>query len=147
MHESLVVKFKKIHPDALAPEYKTAGAAGFDLALVEDVVIPPRSLAKTGTGIVVQVPPGYFLLVGSRSSNTTKKGITLANGIGVIDSDYRGPTDQIWLVIENITDVEVRLAKGDRVAQGMVIPCPKVTLEEITGEVDAADRGGFGSTG
>lgn len=147
MHESLLVKFKKIHPDALAPEYKTAGAAGFDIAIVEDLVVPPRSIVKSGTGLVVQIPDGHFLLIGSRSSNTTKKGITLANGIGVLDSDYRGPTDQIWLVIENITDVEVRLAKGDRVAQGMVIPCPKVTLEEITGEVDAADRGGFGSTG
>ncbi len=147
MENPLLVRYKKIHPDALAPEYKTAGAAGFDIALVEDLVIPPRSMVKSGTGLVVQVPEGYFLLIASRSSNTTKKGITLANGIGVLDSDYRGPTDQIWLVIENVTDAEVRLTKGDRVAQGIVIPCPAVALEEIAGAIDAVDRGGFGSTG
>ena len=89
--------FQKIHPDAVTPEYKTAGAAGFDLALVDDATIPPRSFVKAHTGIIVQVPDGHFLLIASRGSNPGKKGITLANSIGVLDWDYRGPNDEVML--------------------------------------------------
>lgn len=147
MNNTLTVRFKKIHTDAVTPEYKTAGAAGFDLALVDDVTIPPRSFVKAHTGIIVQVPDGHFLLIASRGSNPGKKGITLANSIGVLDWDYRGPNDEVMLCLENITDAEVHLSKGDRVAQGLVLPVPTVTLEEITGEIIEADRGGFGTTG
>lgn len=147
MHASLIVKFKKVHPDAVAPEYKTVGAAGFDLAIVEDVVIPPRTFVKARTGLVVQIPAGYFLMIASRGSNPGKKGIALANSIGVLDADFCGPTDEMMLFLENITDTEVRLAKGDRVAQGVVLPAPQAAIEEITGDITDADRGGFGSTG
>lgn len=147
MTEPLVVRYKKIHPDAITPEYKTAGAAAFDLAIIEDATIAPRSLVKARTGLVVQIPPGYFLMIASRSSNPFKKGIALGNSIGVIDSDYRGPNDELQLIIQNITDAEVQLSKGDRVAQGVVLPCPVVSLEEIIGDITTENRGGFGSTG
>lgn len=143
----LTLRFKKIHPDAVTPEYKTAGAAAFDLGIIEDASIPARSIVKVRTGLVVQIPEHHVLLIASRSSNAPKKGVSMANGIGVIDSDYRGPNDEIHLVIQNITDAEVHLSKGDRVAQGLVLPVPAVTLEEITGEIIEADRGGFGTTG
>lgn len=147
MHDPLVIRFKKVHPNAVAPEYKTAGAAAFDFGLMDDVVIPPRSFLRVPTGLVIQIPERHVLLIVSRSSNPEKKGITMANGVGVIDSDYRGPNDTISLLLENITDTEVRLAAGDRVAQGMFVPVPTVRFEEIIGEIDAQDRGGFGSTG
>lgn len=147
MQEMLTVRYKKVHPNAVAPEYKTVGAAAFDFALVEDVVIPPRSFVKVRTGLVIQTPPQHVLLIVSRSSNPAKKGIDLANSVGVIDSDYRGPNDEIFLVIENLTDSEVRLAANDRIAQGMIVPVPTVQLAEITGEIAEADRGGHGSTG
>lgn len=147
MSSSLLIRFKKVHPNAVAPEYKTAGAAAFDFALVEDVAIPPRNFVKARTGLVIQVPERHVLLVVSRSSNPGKKGIDMANSVGVIDSDYRGPTDEIFLMLENITDNVVHLPAGDRVAQGMIIPVPTVQLEEIVGEITVADRGGFGTTG
>lgn len=147
MPEPLIVRFKKVHPDAVSPEYKTPGAAAFDLALVESVVIPPRSFAKARTGLVIKVPEGHFLLIASRSSNPGKKGVDLANSVGIIDRDYFGPADEVFLMMENITDNEVCLAAGDRVAQGVILPNPKVLMEEITGDVDGENRGGFGSTG
>ncbi len=143
----MIINFKKLHPAALLPAYQTAGAAGFDLALIEDLEIPPRSIVKTSTGLVVQIPAGYFLLLASRSSNTTKKGITLANGVGVLDSDYCGPADAINLVLQNITDSPVSLKAGDRVAQGVVIPTPQVTFHELTADIALPNRGGFGTTG
>lgn len=147
MQESIVVRYKKIHPDAVTPEYKTGGAVAFDLGLIEDVTIPPRSFVKTPTGLVITVPVGHFLAVASRSSNPGKKGIDLANSIGIFDNDYCGPTDEVMLMLENITDAEVRLAKGDRVAQGVILPIPKVELREITEDISEDDRGGFGTTG
>lgn len=147
MVESLLIRYKKVDQRAVAPEYKTAGAAAFDFGLMDDVVIPPRSFVRVPTGLVIQVPERHALLIVSRSSNPEKKGIDLANSVGVIDSDYRGPNDTISLLLENITDTEVRLAAGERVAQGMFVPVPAVQFEEIIGEIDAQDRGGFGSTG
>lgn len=147
MPEPLVVRFKKVHPDAVSPEYKTVGAAGFDIGLVEDVTIPPRTFVKVRTGLVIQVPDGHFLLIASRGSNPSKKGIDLANSVGILDWDFRGPTDEMMLFLENITDVEVRFAKGDRVAQGLILPVPPVVMEEITEEFGGESRGGFGSTG
>lgn len=147
MTDPLIVRYKKLHPDAVAPEYKTPGAAAFDFGLVEDVAIPPRSFVKVRTGLVIQAPQHHVLLIVSRSSNPGKKGIDLANSVGVIDSDYRGPNDEIFLVLENITDSEVRFTAGERVAQGMIVPVPRVQLEAIAGEITEADRGGFGSTG
>ncbi len=147
MNESLVVKFKKILPNAVIPEYKTKGAAGFDLALAKDVVIAPRSIVMAHTGLVVQIPEGYFLMIASRSSSPVKKGVNLANSIGVLDSDYCGPNDEVLLLLQNVTDHEVHLSSGDRVAQGVVLPAPQVAFQEIDGDVLAVDRGGLGSTG
>lgn len=147
MLDPLVVRFKKVHPDAVSPEYKTAGAAGFDIALVEDVVIPPRTFVKARTGLVIQVPDGHFLLIASRGSNPGKKGIDLANSVGILDWDFRGPTDEMMLFLENITDLEAHFTKGDRVAQGLILPVPPVVMEEINDVIAEPDRGGFGSTG
>lgn len=143
----MLISYKKTHPAALTPAFQTAGAAGFDLAIVEDLTIPARGFLKASTGLIIQVPTGYFLLITSRSSNSLKKGIALANGVGIIDSDYRGPNDVIGLIIENITDAPVSLKAGDRVAQGLVLPVPAVTFAEITNDITTNDRGGFGSTG
>lgn len=147
MHEPITVGYKKVHPNAVTPEYKTSGSVAFDFGLIDDVVIAPRSFAKVRTGLVIVVPDGHFLAIVSRSSNPVKKGIDLANSIGVIDTDYCGPEDEIFLVIENITDTDVRLAAGDRIAQGIILPVPRVTLTEVTGELTGKNRGGHGSTG
>jgi dUTP pyrophosphatase len=140
------IQFATTHPDAQIPAYKTAGAAGFDLSLVEDVTIAPRTFVKARTGLVIGVPDGHVLIVASRSSNPVKKGITLANSIGVLDSDYCGPEDELFLLLENITDETVELKKGDRVAQGMILPVPSVTFTQVE-RMAGKNRGGFGTTG
>lgn len=126
--------------------YGTDEAAGFDLAAAHDLTIPPRQIALVRTGLVIEVPSGHFLAIFARSSTPLKRGLMVANGVGVIDPDYSGPTDEIMIQVINVTDLDVRISRGDRLAQGIVLPSPHVTWEEVEGIRDSA-RGGFGSTG
>jgi len=98
------------------------------------------------TGLVIEVPTGMFLGVFARSSTPLKRGLMVANGVGVVDSDYCGPNDEIKVPVINVTNQPVRLSAGDRLAQGILLPAPRVQWEEV-GEVVAASRGGFGSSG
>ena len=108
--------------------------------------IPPRSIRLVGTGLVIAVPEGHFLGIFARSSTPLKRGLMVANGVGVIDADYCGPDDEIKIQVLNITDAPVMVARGDRLAQGIVLPCPKIEWEEVS-EMTVPTRGGFGSTG
>jgi dUTP pyrophosphatase len=128
------------------PSYQTAGAAGFDLAARAEVSIAPGAIVLIPTGLVVEVPPGHFLGIFARSSTPLKKGLIVANGVGVLDSDYCGPTDELKIQVMNVTDRAVTVLKGDRIAQGIVMPYVRVDIDEGTGAT-AASRGGFGSTG
>jgi len=144
--KKIKVVFKLTHPEATAPKYHSTGAAAFDFAVVEDVEIPARGLAKVRTGLVIKVPEEHVLFVSARSSSPGKKGITLANGIGIIDSDYCGPADEIFLSLLNLRDEPVQLTKGDRVAQGTILPILRPEFKQVAEMVDE-NRGGFGSTG
>jgi dUTP pyrophosphatase len=99
-----------------------------------------------GTGLVIEVPTGYFLGIFARSSTPLKRGLLVANGVGVIDPDYSGPTDEIKIQLLNIGENPVEVRRGDRLAQGILLPAPRVTWDEVT-ELRSAVRGGFGSTG
>ena len=125
--------------------YETPGAAGFDLAAAEDVDVPPRQIRLIGTGLVIKVPEGYFLAIFARSSTPLKRGLMVANGVGVIDSDYCGATDEVKIQVINVTDQPVSVRRGDRIAQGIVLPAPRAQFVE--GNAADASRGGFGSTG
>jgi dUTP pyrophosphatase len=92
------------------------------------------------------VPSGYFLGIFARSSTPLKRGLVVANGVGVIDADYCGPDDEVRVQVLNITDAPVRIARGDRLAQAIVLPAPHVEWEEVD-DLGAPTRGGFGSTG
>ena len=140
------LKIKRLQPAVGLPETATSGAAGFDLAAAADVEVPPRSIRLVGTGLVIAVPAGHFLGIFARSSTPLKKGLMVANGVGIIDSDYCGPADEIKIQVLNITDAPVKVARGDRLAQGIVLPCPRVEWEEVEA-MTVPTRGGFGSTG
>ena len=140
------LKIKRLQPAVSLPEPATGGAAGFDLAAAADVEIPPRSIRLVGTGLVIAVPDGHFLGIFARSSTPFKRGLMVANGVGIIDSDYCGPDDEIKIQVLNITDAPVKVARGDRLAQGIVLPSPRVEWEEVD-EMTVPTRGGFGSTG
>jgi dUTP pyrophosphatase len=92
------------------------------------------------------VPDGHFLAVIARSSTPLRRGLIVANAVGVIDPDYCGPVDEVKIQVLNITTDTVRVQRGDRIAQGLVLAAPRIEWEEVT-EVSAASRGGFGSTG
>lgn len=125
--------------------YSTPGSAAFDLAASDDVEIPPGEIRLVGTGLVVAVPEGYFLAIFARSSTPLRRGLVVANGVGVLDSDYRGPDDEVKVQLLNITPAPVRIQAGERIAQGIVLAAPRVDFDE--GPVVAPSRGGFGSTG
>jgi dUTP pyrophosphatase len=127
------------------PAYQTAGAAGFDLAASVGMVVPPGEVALVPTGLVIEVPAGHFLGVFARSSTPLKRGLMVANGVGVVDSDYCGAADEIKIEVYNFTAEPVTIRPGDRLAQGVLIPFVRAAWEERTAPA-LPTRGGFGAT-
>jgi dUTP pyrophosphatase len=140
------VKIKKLDASVVLPKYHTSESAGFDIAANKDVIIEPDQVVKIPTGLVIEAPKGYFLLIAARSSLSLKKGLDMANGIGVVDSDYSGPTDEISIIVRNLTDASVEVKKGERLAQGIFLPVNQIEWEEVE-EIRKESRGGYGSTG
>lgn len=140
------IRIRRLDPSTPLPEYHSAGAAAFDLASREDVVVAPGEVRLVGTGLVVELPRGHFLAVVARSSLPIKKGLIVANGIGVVDSDYCGPADEVKVEVYNFTMTPVTLSRGERIAQGLVLPAVRVEWDEVSDSASPS-RGGFGSTG
>ena len=140
------VGIKRIRPHAELPAYQSSGAAAFDLAAAEPVTIQPGEVALVPTGLVIEVPAGMFLAIFARSSTPLKRGLMVANGVGVVDPDYSGPADEVKIAVLNFTTGVVAIARGDRVAQGIFLPASRVAWTEIEA-LDSPSRGGFGATG
>ena len=140
------IRIRRLDATMPLPMYATAESAGFDLSAAADLTIAPRQIALVPTGLVIEVPPGYFLGIFARSSTPLKRGLMVANGVGVIDPDYAGPDDEVRIQVLNITASDVTVRRGDRLAQGIVLPAPRVTWDE-TAAIREETRGGFGSTG
>jgi dUTP pyrophosphatase len=139
------VEISRIHPDAQLPRYETAESAAFDLTSVANVTISPGKVALVPTGLVIKVPHRMFLGIFARSSTPLKRGLMVANGVGVIDPDYCGPDDEIKIAVMNFTDDDVLVRAGERLAQGIFLEAPKV--EWVEAEPRETSRGGFGATG
>jgi dUTP pyrophosphatase len=142
----LVVTIRRLRDDVPLPQYHSAGAAAFDLASADDVEVAPGEVRLVGTGLVVSVPAGHFLAVLARSSLPIRKGLIVANGLGVVDADYCGPDDEVKVEVYNFRAAAVRIARGERIAQALVLPAIRVEWSE-TAPAEAASRGGFGTTG
>lgn len=143
------IKIKRLHPGAIIPQYATPGAACFDLHTVIDAVVRPGKGAILPTGLAFQVPHGHVMLVYSRSGHGFKYGVRLANGTGVIDSDYRG---EIMVKLHNDNSPLdagefMSISAGDRIAQAMIVPIIGVEFVEDELSETARGIGGFGSTG
>ena len=139
-------KIKRIDPTVALPQYHTSESAGFDIAASADITVAPGEVAKIPTGLVIAAPKGHFLLIAARSSLSLKKGLTMANGIGVVDPDYAGPSDEIQIIVYNFTGKPVEVKKGERLAQGIFLKSEQAQWEEVD-ELRPVDRGGMGSTG
>jgi dUTP pyrophosphatase len=144
----MVLKIKKLNENASIPQIATSGSAGMDLkACVEnDIVIEPGSRALIPTGIAIALPDNsYVAYIYARSGLAVKQGVTLANCVGVIDSDYRG---EIKVGLINQSDVPYTVTNGERIAQLVIAPVIVPEISEID-ELDETERsdGGFGSTG
>ncbi len=139
------IKIKRFDKKLPLPEHKTAGAAGFDIGAKERVEIFPGKTESVFLNIAVEIPEGYFLLLAARSS-LHKKGLAMRNGIGIIDSDFRGDSDHMKAVLFNFSDAPVIIERGERIVQGIVIPFVRGEWEEVC-EMPNKTRGGFGSTG
>ncbi len=140
------VKIKRIDTSIPLPAYQTSGAVAFDLTSRLDITVAPKSLGAIPVNIIVEIPEGYMLMVASRSGGPKKKGLFMANGVGIIDQDYHGEKDELILQVYNFTDQEVSVTKGERIGQAVFVRIDKGEWEEVS-EMKANSRGGFGSTG
>ena len=144
---ALTLRISRLHDSVTLPSYQTAGSAGFDLASSVAMTVAPGEVTLVPTGLVIEVPAEHFLGVFARSSTPLKRGLMVANGVGIVDSDYCGPTDEIKIEVYNFTAAPVRIEPGDRLAQGIIMPFARAEWSEHSGPARTAPRGGFGSTG
>jgi dUTP pyrophosphatase len=138
--------FERRHPDAELPSAAHPGDAGLDLRSTVAVEVAPGERAMVPTGLAIAIPEGHAGLVLPRSGLASKQGLTLANAPGLIDAGYRG---EIVCAVVNLDRNEpVTIAKGDRVAQLVIVAIPEVKptwAEQLP--PSSRGTGGFGSTG
>ncbi|MHB8075912.1 dUTP diphosphatase [Desulfosporosinus fructosivorans] len=149
MTDFINVKVKKMASNSRAlPTYATAASAGVDLCaeLEESLLVKPGESVKIPTGLAIELPSQQVVaLVFARSGLASRHGMGLTNGVGVIDSDYRG---EIQVLLQNLGQQGVTINPGDRIAQMVFMPVFQAIFEEVL-ELEDTPRGagGFGSTG
>lgn len=139
------VKIRRIDKSLPLPQYHTDGAAGLDCCAREKTEVEPGKLAYIPLNVCIKPPKNHFVLLVARSS-LSKRGLILANGVGIGDEDYSGNDDEYKAVVHNYADKKVVVEKGDRIAQILLLPYDKVEWEEVE-NMGGENRGGFGSTG
>lgn len=149
------IRIKKLHEDAVTPQYATHGASGFDLVAIENVSLKSGETKLVRTGLAIDVGDGYELQVRPRSGLSLKTPLRVANSPGTVDADYRG---EVCVIMTNSSQYKTvgasteytmcNVKKGDRIAQGVVCPVVRADIE-VVDYLDDTDRGngGFGSTG
>ena len=164
----------KVNEAAELPEYATDGSACFDIkacikngqrlksynafnkemyiivkgigGIPDAFQLPPNIRVLVPTGLIFDIPKGHVMKMYIRSSQALKKGLTMANGVGIIDSDY---VEESFMILENVSDSMVTIANGERLAQALVEKTLRLKIVEVTEKPgQKTDRdGGFGSTG
>jgi len=139
------IRIKRFDKELPLPEHKTPKAACFDLTAREEIKINSQAIGYVPLNIAVETPEGYFLLLAPRSS-THKKGLLMANSIGIGDPDFCGDEDEYHAAYYNFTKEPVIILRGERIAQGTFVPINRAEWIE-TIKMNNKTRGGFGSTG
>ena len=147
MEQNMVLKLMRVCEGAIIPKQATAGSAGYDLCACMDApqTIEPGERCVFPSGLAAEIPAGTAGFVFTRSGLGIKKGIHVTNGVGVIDSDYRG---EIQIGLHNLSAEPYTVQPGERIAQMIIMPYFAPVIEEVT-SLTETDRGagGFGSTG
>ncbi|MCL2821271.1 MAG: dUTP diphosphatase [Oscillospiraceae bacterium] len=142
-----ILQITRTNPAAVLPKRQTEGSVGYDISacLGADIEIKPGQTYKVGSGIAIALKPGYAAFIYARSGLGINHGITPANCVGVIDSDYRG---EIIVGLKNSSDNVFTVKNGDRIAQMVITKCelPEIVLCDNLSDTARGD-GGFGSTG
>lgn len=147
-----MVKFesvKRIENDIKLPERSTLNSAGYDFFAIEDILFIPKKLTRVMTGVKCELMPDMILMLANRSSNPSKKGLVLANGVGIIDADYYNNPDndgEIGFEFYNMSDETVEIKKGEKIGQGIILHFIK-TEDDYVSNPYGTRLGGFGSTG
>ena len=148
MPEILILKTDDADPALPLPAYETAGAAGADLRADlagGEITLAPLQRALIPTGLKMQIPPGFEVQIRARSGAALRDGLAMVNGVGTIDSDYRGP---VGVIAINLSDKPLVIRHGDRVAQIVVAPVVQARFTlSVAIDDTARGAGGFGSTG
>jgi dUTP pyrophosphatase len=142
--EGVMVKVKKLVPEAVIPSYSKVGDAGMDLTITKEIENTSFSVSY-GFGIALEIPQGYVGLVFPRSS-VRNQDLILSNCVGVIDSGYRGELQATFKKTQGLDSIKYKV--GDRGAQIVILPYPTIYMTEVP-ELSNTERGsgGFGSTG
>jgi dUTP pyrophosphatase len=148
MMSPIKLKVKRLPHCRDLPRYATSGSAGLDLTAGMDKPVTLRPGARAGipTGIIVEIPEGHEGQVRPRSGLAARAGVTLTNCVGTIDSDYRG---EVIVLLINLGNQPYTVEPGERIAQLLVTPVPRVEVVEVEELTPNHERGagGFGSTG
>jgi dUTP pyrophosphatase len=138
-------RVRKLDSSAQLPYRANPDDAGLDLHSVEENTIPPKYRGVVGTGLAIEIPRGYAGFVVPRSGLAAKKGVSITNAPGLIDSGYRG---EVKVILENLSDAYLVVNYGDRIAQLVIVEVPSWEPIEVEALSDTErGRGGFGSTG
>ena len=140
-----IVKFKKLHKDAVMPSYSKEGDAGADVRSIETTRVYSGQTKVIALGFSVEIPEGWEIQCRPRSGLAAKHGICVLNSPGTIDSGYRGPC---MVILHNTGSVPFDITKGDRIAQFVIKRAPQAKFVEVE-EISLSERGqdGIGSTG
>lgn len=139
----MFLRIKRIHPDAVLPEFAYPGDAGMDLTTVEHVILGPNEASDLSTGLRIELPVGYWARITGRSSTMRRRGLLVNEGI--IDNGYRG---ELFIYVRNLNGHDVAVEPGARLAQLILHPLATPEVLEV-GELAESHRGskGFGSSG
>lgn len=139
-------KVKRIEEDIKLPERSTLNSAGYDFFALDDIRFPAETITRVFTGVKCELMPNQVLILANRSSNPSKKGLILLNGIGVIDADYYGNPDndgEIAFEFYNMLNESVEIKKGEKLGQGLILAFDKTEDDYVTN----VRKSGWGSTG
>jgi len=144
---SPVIRFVRLHAEAVLPRYMTSGAAGMDLhaVLSAPLLLTPGERSLVPTGLAVEIPAGFEGQIRPRSGLALRQGLSMVNAPGTIDSDYRG---EVGVLLINLGQQSIRIANGDRIAQMVITPVVQAQIVEAEQLSDTCRAdGGFGHTG